>query len=358
MPGFRWRFKALGCLVAAALLSGCSLTAPGGPGQELTPPVGTGWFGGYLDVTVLPGLRVAEAPAPGASTSVLSFITSDPGRPCEPAWGGFYDLDRASDKLGLDAQVEAFRTAGNKIAVSFGGQRGTELAAACSDPGALVRAYASVIGRYGLDTIDLDVEGPHASDHGVAERRAAAIARLQAERTPAEPLKVWLTVPVSRKGLTSAAVVSVETMLAAGVELSGVNIMTMNFGPLAPGSSMAETAAGAAEATHRTLAELYGKAGKPLGEPEIWNRIGLTPMIGVNDVEGNIFTLQDAEELNRFAVERAVGRVSLWSLNRDAACTVDGQGQAHGSLASNCSGVEQEPGMFAKVLGNSMTHHP
>jgi chitinase len=348
--------------MAVTALAGCSSTAPDGPGREeettkndTTP---AGWFGGYLDVTILPGLRLEDSPPPGTVTTLLAFVTSDPAQPCEPSWGGFYSLDRAGEKLALDAQVESFRKSGHDVAVSFGGQRGPELAAACTDPDALVRAYTTVITRYGINTVDLDIEGPSASDHDAAARRAAAVARLQAERPAGSPLKVWLTLPVSGNGLTAAADTSVETMLEAGVELAGINIMTMNFGHLAPGTSMGATAVGAAEATHRMLSALYSKANRPIDDADLWNRIGLTPMVGVNDVEGNVFTLDDARELSSFALERGVGRMSMWSLNRDTPCTPGTQGQAHSSVASDCSGVAQEPGMFAKVLGTALAHRP
>jgi chitinase len=350
--------------MAVAGLAGCSSTAPGEPGGQVettkTTAITPGWFGGYLDVTILPGLRLEESPPPGTVTTLLAFVTSDPARPCEPSWGGFYDLDRAGEKLGLDAQVGAFRESGHNVAVSFGGQRGPELAAACTDPEALVRAYTTVITRYGIDTVDLDIEGPSASDHDAATRRAAAVARLQAERAADSPLKVWLTLPVSRNGLTPAAVTSVETMLAAGVDLAGINIMTMNFGHLAPGTDMGDTAIGAAEATHRMLSALYAKAQSPIDDAVLWNRIGLTPMVGVNDVEGNVFTFDDARKLSSFGSERRVGRMSMWSLNRDTPCTAaaGAQGETHSSAAGDCSGVVQEPGMFAKVLGTAVSRQP
>jgi chitinase len=343
------------------MLAGCGSTPPDGPGRESEVTQSAfrpGWFGGYLDVTLFPGLRLQELPPQGSVTTVLSFVSSDPARPCEPAWGGFYDLDRASDKLNLDAQLDAFRAAGHDIAISFGGQRGTELAAACTDGDALLRAYTAVISRYRLDTMDLDIEGPGAGDKAAAQRRAAATARLQADRPPDEPLRVWLTLPVSKEGLTPAAVISVETMLESGVDLAGVNIMAMNFGPLAHGETMLDTAVAAAEATHRTLAGIYAKADKPLDAAALWNKIGLTPMIGINDVEANVFTLADAEGLNSFALEKRIGRLSMWSLNRDAACSSAGQGQAHSIVASDCSGVEQLPGKFAEVLANAFTNQP
>lgn len=361
MPTSERRGRYLIVLMAVLTLTGCGSTPPDGPGREVEvtqSAIRPGWFGGYLDVTLFPGLPPQELPSHGTVTTVLSFISSDPARPCEPAWGGSYSLDRASDKLDLDSQLVAFRKAGSDLAVSFGGQRGTELAAACTDGDALVRAYTSVISRYGLDTVDLDIEGVGAADPAAVKRRAAATARLQAERPRDEPLRVWLTLPVSREGLTPAAVVSVESMLESGVDLAGVNIMAMNFGPLAPGETMLHAAVAAAEATHRTLAGIYASAGRTLDAAALWNKIGLTPMIGVNDVKENVFTLADAAGLNSFAVERGIGRMSMWSLNRDAACTSAGQGQPHSSAASDCSGVEQEAGMFGEVLARALTHPP
>ena len=61
-------------------------------------------------------------------------------------------------------------------------------------------------------------------------------------------------------------------MLEAGVELAGVNLMTMNFGPLGSGQAMLTAGIGAAEATHRVLAALYEKAGKPLEPAALWQQ--------------------------------------------------------------------------------------
>jgi chitinase len=210
-----------------------------------------------------------------------------------------------------------------------------------------------VITKYGLNILDFDIEGAGLADHSAAKRRAAAIARLQAARPPDTPMKVWLTLPVSTDGLTPDGEASVSIMLEAGVELAGVNIMIMNFGPVAPGQTMLAAGISAAEATHRTLAALFEKAGQPLDAAALWNRIGLTPMIGTNDVKGQVFTLADARGLNSFALGRGVGRISMWSLNRDTGCNSPSREQRADGAANNCSGVPQEPGMFANVLGSS-----
>lgn len=311
------------------------------------------WFGGYVDVTLEPDAALASQPETGTAVAVMAFITSGRSDPCEATWGGTYTLDQAEEKLGLDRQVQDFRDSGHDVAVSFGGQQGMELAAACSDTESLKKAYSSVITRYNLNVIDLDVEGIGASDVAVAERRAAAIAEIQADRPSGEPLQVWLTLPVSRNGLTPAAALSVRTMLEAGISVTGINLMVMNFGPLPAGVSMLDASTAAAERTHNALQEVYSKAGRSEGPADLWNRIGLTPMIGVNDVEANVFTLEDARALNAYAVSKGIGRLSMWSYNRDVACSSSEAGVSH-----SCSGVEQERGAYAKVLAASFADNP
>ena len=128
-------------------------------------------------------------------------------------------------------------------------------------------------------------------------------------------------------------------MLDAGVELAGIDIMATKFGPLAPGQTMLDAAKSAAEATHQQLEALYRNAGKPLEAAALWYRMGLTPMIGENDVKGQVFTLADAEGLNSFALERGIGRMSMMrSSNRDTACTSSSSREPGSNASSSCSG--------------------
>lgn len=48
------------------------------------------------------------------------------------------------------------------------------------------------------------------------------------------------------------------------------------------------------------------------------SKIGITPMIGVNDVQGEVFTLANAQSLYDFAQKTSwVYSLSMWSTNRD-----------------------------------------
>jgi hypothetical protein len=49
-------------------------------------------------------------------------------------------------------------------------------------------------------------------------------------------------------------------------------------------------------------------------------RIEVTPMIGVNNVVTNVFTLSDAHTLSLFVARNGLGGLHYWSLNRDQPC--------------------------------------
>jgi chitinase len=76
-------------------------------------------------------------------------------------------------------------------------------------------------------------------------------------------------------------------------------------------------------------------------------------MIGQNDDAGEIFTLADAEKFNQFAKAHGVGRMSIWSLNRDLTC-----GSNYTTLdieSDSCSGVNQGAQHYASVLSHGFT---
>lgn len=73
-------------------------------------------------------------------------------------------------------------------------------------------------------------------------------------------------------------------------------------------------------------------------------------MIGQNDEIDEVFTLDDAVELNAFAQEKQLGRMSMWSMNRDRTC---GPNYVNVKRVSDaCSGIEQGQQTFATLLGS------
>jgi cellulose synthase/poly-beta-1,6-N-acetylglucosamine synthase-like glycosyltransferase/chitodextrinase len=309
------------------------------------------WFAPYADVTLTPTYQFQSASANAARQTVLGFVVAAPGAGCNPSWGGAYTLAQADQSLAMSSRIAQVQQDGAQPIVSFGGQAHTSLDVACTSAASLSLAYQSVIDRYDLTTIDLDIEGAALSNFGAEQRRADAIAQLeQTARNAHRKLAVWLTLPVEPSGLQGNALSVIEAMLRAHVSITGINVMTMDFGPApAAGTGMLKPVESALQSTHAQLADLYPRYGIELRPEQIWQRMGATVMIGQNDIRGENFTVANAQGLASFASAQHLGRVSMWSVNRDSQC-----GSAFpqtGLLSNTCSGTPQSNLEFSKVLG-------
>jgi chitinase len=311
------------------------------------------WFAGYVDVTVSPPYGFENGSTLSTKDVVLSFVVAAPEKPCEASWGARYSLDEADFALGLDKRISTLRSRGGSAAVSFGGALNTELASTCQDESQLRVAYRDVVERYDPSFIDFDLEGVNLLDEAAGLRRANAVAALQGERgASGKKLAVWLTLPVTPGGLTDPGIAAVEQMLEAGVQLSGVNIMTMNYGASRSSSlSMLAAAKAAAAATHDQVGMLYQRTGTNLSSTQVWKKLGLTPMIGQNDLPGEVFGVDAARGLQAFAVDLGIQRLSMWSLNRDAPCA---SGPPDEAASHICSGVDQGSTRFSDLLGAAL----
>lgn len=340
----------LAILIILGLSYGTTLSF--GKWQETIEVVGfEPWFAGYVDVTSTPLYAFEQRGAVDNSDVILSFIVSSPKDICIPTWGGYYTMDEAADALDLDRRIAHFQLQGGRIAISFGGLLNSELAVLCTDEETLAKAYKSVIERYNINTIDLDLEKEGLTNLEAAERRARVITKLQKEyREAGRELAVWLTLPVAPQGLTVDGTNAVTKVLKSGLDLSGVNVMTMDYGgSKESGDSMSEASKKALLETHRQLSVLYELEGISLNSSTIWKKIGATPMIGQNDVVDEIFTIPDAVNLNAFAKEKGIGRMSMWSANRDIPC---GANYVTLSVVSDlCSGVNSPIFAFSNILG-------
>ncbi|MEK7570094.1 MAG: chitinase [Patescibacteria group bacterium] len=320
-----------------------------GKSSFVNSPNARPWFAAYVDATLTPAFSFQTLGGETAANAVLSFIVATPNAPCVPAWGAAYSLDQANASLSLDARLARLKQRGGEAIVSFGGRDNQELSVGCTDESKLYDAYNGVVERYDSTTIDLDLEGSTLADKDAGERRARVMAKLQADRRASgKAFAVWLTLPATPQGLSEPGTQMVEIFLNAKVDLAGVNVMTMNYGESLQGMSMVEGSVQALTNTHRQLKILYERTGVSLSNATLWSKIGATPMIGQNDLAGEIVTVQGAEALNAFAVQAGIGRMSMWSANRDIAC---GSNYVNLTRVSNsCSGVPQEREEFMRVL--------
>jgi chitinase len=346
----------LGILIVFALTAGAVFW--GGPWwNNAVSETRSPWFAGYVDVTATPTYPFENPANTAGRDVVLSFVVAAKDDPCSPSWGTHYSLDEATGDLDLDRRIARLKHNGGETIISFGGIANKELASSCTDESELVKAYSSVIERYTVGTIDLDVEGANLTDDSEL-RRAAAIAAVQGnQRRVGKDLAIWLTLPGAPSGLQPDGTTEIAAFLAAGVDLAGVNVMTMDYGSArASDQSMTDATITTLQSTHRQLDALYTKAGTNLSDVTLWSKIGVTPMIGQNDVADEVFSVADAKKINAFVRETGIGRVSMWSLNRDSSCGVNYVDVTRVSDA--CSGVEQGTASFAIVLSSRITGRP
>jgi chitinase len=337
------RRRSVGFLLLTATTTG--LVASCSSSSELNDP----WFAGYAYLATSPRYELQRSDL-GGGGAVFSFLVAGAHDSCTLTWGDAGSLEDASREFDLEQQISGLRHNGDDVALSFGGAAGDELATVCHDLDRLHDAYAEVLSRYRVDTVDFDIELDDLGYDKANVRRAQAVAELQDERNWNDPLQVWLTLPVTPRGLDADASDVVAQTLDEGVDLTGVNLMTMSFGTgKEPGQSVSDAAQSAARAAHGQLKGFYREAGVELTDEQVWNRIGLTTMIGQNDVPGEVLDQADAQELGRFARQLGVGRLSFWALNRDRPCPADRAGDPKASV--ECSGVDQEVGEFAGLLG-------
>jgi len=273
----------------------------------------------YVDMTLYPTYDLVTASkATGVKNFSLAFITADPTG--KPSWGGYasYGVDGGVFDTAIRQQITGLRALGGDVMVSFGGAAGQELAQVITDVTALKNAYEQVINAYNLTHIDFDIEGAAGADKVSIDRRSQAIAAVQKDMAAANrPLEVWFTLPVLPTGLTADGLYSLQSALKYGDRIGGANVMAMDYGASAapnPKGQMGTYAIQAGQSLFGQLRTLYGSTPT---DAQLYSMVGITPMIGVNDDNTEIFDQAAATQLTTWAKSKGIGRLAMWSLNRD-----------------------------------------
>ncbi len=317
-----------GALTATATVS-ITVTAPSVWPYRAAAP--------YIDFTAWPPFDFnSVATNYGVTYFNLGFVVADNSN--QPSWGTYYTTASAY-RL---ADIQTLRANGGDVMVSFGGAANNELATVITDVTALTNAYQSVINTYDLHAIDFDIEGAAIANTAANTRRSQAIKNLQtAAAANGRSLEVWLTLPVLPTGLTSSGLAVVASAIDAGVQLSGVNVMAMDYGG-STSTDMGQAAIQAGTSTFNQLKSLYQSKGIAKTDAQLWHMVGVTPMIGVNDT-GEKFYTSDATELLSWAQQQDIGMLAYWSANRDKQGTLN-------VLSGSSSGVAQTDYQFATIF--------
>ena len=263
----------------------------------------------------------------GIKRFTLAFLVSS-GSDCQAAWFPNLPMDQENTLAG---QIGRLRKLGGDVILSFGGEGGLELAQVCNDVPSLQAQYQAAIDKYKVRMLDFDIESSAIKDPAAVDRRNQALANLQA----ANPgLLISYTLAVLPTGLLANGIDLLKNSLSHGVETGNVNIMTMDYETMFAPNAMGQNAIDAANAALKQLQSLGLDAG-----------LGLTPMIGMNDVSPQVFTLEDANKMLRYAKSNdRIRRIAMWSVARDRPCA------GTPGVASDCSGVPQEPLAFSRVF--------
>src|SRR5713226_1257327 len=245
---------------------------------------------------------VALSHKTGTKFFTLAFIINDKLKACQASWNAIQPIGSW-----MQSRISALQAAGGDVSASFGGASGKEVADSCTTISSLEAQYQSVITTYNLTHLDFDIEGKTLSDTKGNDRRNKAIAALQAA----------------------------NSQLVVSYTLS-VNVTSLPQ----PEINLLQNAIKAANSTYKQLHALYPSK----SASELWEMLGLTPMIGMNDDHKEIFTLDDAQTVLNFAQQQNITLLSFWDVQRDHQCD-------HGQKPpNNCTGVKQEPYQYDQTF--------
>lgn len=248
-------------------------------------------------------------------------------------WGGVGTIQNDWLPAGSNmlTQIEAVQHKGVDVTISFGGAVGSEPALSFSSIDALTGAYQSVIDRYHVHSLDFDIEGGAIANAAANHLRNEALVALD----KANPdLNISFTLPVMPTGLTYEGINLLKQIKADGVNVDVINIMAMDYGPGADSGDMGQDAINAALATISQIKEVGLNA-----------KVGITPMIGINDVQSEIFTIEDAQQVFTYAKDNPdIASIGMWSLGRDNVGLI-------GVVSPVGSGIDQTDNAFSNVFG-------
>jgi chitinase len=319
--------------VAAAAL----LIATAGPASAAANP-GPGfpahYAAPYAEMWNDPSSLMNAYNATGNKYYTLAFVISQ--GTCNATING----DTPVTDAGWNNAINSLRAVGGDVIASFGGASGTELTS-CGTVAAMQAQYQKVIDQLNLTRIDLDIEGSTLDNTAANDRRNQALANLQTQyAAQGRNLQVDYTLPVNPTGLEADGVAILQNAKSHNLNVNLVNIMTMDYGPA---MDMGQAAISAANALHTQLGQIWTTK----TPAQLWAMEGNCPMIGVNDSSAEVFTTQDASELESFAATNGIQELTFWSLGRD------NQGQS-GTPQSNYQFLNT----FKAITGGGTTTPP
>jgi len=210
--------------------------------------------------------------------------------------------------------IKLFITVGGNLSICFGGAAGPYVEATVTSPQNLYNIFDMIVRDTGVTSFMFDIEGAYIEDTATNSRRTAALKLLKAKYpklTVSYILPANLPDKWGNQTLPAGAISILKESISVGVDVDRVIIMTMDwYAPTA--TNLGQNSVTCAQSLHTQLTALYPSK----TSDQIYNMIGILPMIGEND-DGTKFTLSDVSNVCSYANLHNVGLVSYWSQMRD-----------------------------------------
>lgn len=308
-------------------------------------------FGPYKDTSVNMnwGTNVISTKVSGTQTVFADDLTAAGGNVVSLAFAtGECGNERWGDVPGAAmaaANVPVLEAASVDYILSTGGAAGSFTCG--SDAG-----FAAFLDRWTgahLIGVDLDIEAGQSP-----QVIAALVQRIETAHAAYPDLRFSLTVATlaNNEGASTARSLGSnigsslnvlgDTAMAAVADVFGfdgsaatwpsyvtVNLMTMNYG--SPGPGVCVVSDGQCDMGQSAIQAAYNLHDH-FGVP--YANIELTPMIGGNDVRGELYTLADVDETAAFARSQGLAGVHYWSYDRDVDCPIGAASPVCNSLGN------------------------
>ncbi|HEY1534058.1 MAG TPA: glycosyl hydrolase family 18 protein, partial [Polyangiaceae bacterium] len=207
--------------------------------------------------------------------------------------------------------IKAFVAAGGHVKASFGGASGKYVEANCADAATLATAYSNFVDATGITDLDFDIEQNAMLTTAMNTRRGQALKMVQ----DAKHIQVSLTLQTDENGLSGGARACMQGAVDAGVSIYHVNLMVMDYGNKPAGTPIAPIAIGSLNGALGQIKKII----PTLTDEQGWAMLAACPDIGQND-DNEIFTLTDAQTLTDFAIQKKLGLITFWNIQRDQTC--------------------------------------
>ena len=238
----------------------------------------------------------------------LAFVTANRDTH-KPTFAG-YDV---ASGYGVDV-FKTLQDQGIHLTLSFGGVANDDLAKASRSAEELAATYLEIIETYHPNALDFDIENCFERDH--SDKLDIMMKAIQTIQEKYPFLKMSFTLPVLPEGLVDGNGLGVLKKAAAHKLSFSTNIMAMDYAYPCK-KTMGDYAIDAVQSTFSQVKQAYIENGYAFSDAEIWSKLEVTPMIGMNDTAPENFSVVDAVKVREFAESVSLGGVCFWSLNRD-----------------------------------------